>query len=96
MKKIEYKVKHDDKSVIVKITEQTHRKEAFGKNNHEFECKNGITLASVACPANDIVYNRIFFRGESLSQDKDEVLFNANEFELFKECVKEYNKCFSK
>jgi len=96
MKKIEYKVKHDDKSVIVKITEQTHREEAFGKNNNEFECKNGITLASVTCPSNDIGHNYIFFRGESLSQDKDEVLFNANEFELFKECVKEYNKCFSK
>jgi len=96
MKKIEYKVKHDDKLVIVKITKQTHREEAFGKNNNEFECKNGITLASVTCPANDIGYNYIFFRGESLSQDEDEVFFNANEFELFKECVKEYNKCFSK
>jgi hypothetical protein len=96
MKKIEYEVKHDDKLVIVKITKQTHREGAFGKNNNGFDCKNGITLASVACPANGLFHNCIFFRGDSLSQDKDEVLFNANEFELFKECVKEYNKCFSK
>ncbi len=96
MKKIEYSFIHKDKYVSVRITKQTHRDNDFGINKNEFDCQNGITMASVSCPANDINCDYIFFRGDCSHQDNKIIVFNANEFELFKECVEEYNEWFSK
>jgi hypothetical protein len=96
MKKIRYSVRHDDKFVHVRIIEQTHREDNFGERGCEFDCKNGITMSSVSCPCNNLRDGYMFFRGDSECQDRNIIYFNANEFELFKECVEEYNKWFSK
>ena len=94
MKKIEYKAIHKDQCVDVKITSQTDIERNFGKNGNSFECSNGIYLRSVCVPQNDIDARNIYVGG--YGGIKEKVSYTANEFELFKECIEEYNKWFSK
>lgn len=94
MKKIEYKITHDDRFVSIIITKQTHKEKLFGETNNSFQCRNGIYLKSVCVPANNINEGTIFVGG--CSSIKKRMTFTANEFELFKECVEEYNEWFSK
>jgi len=99
-KYIKYEVvgKTGDESVIVEITEQSHRRYEFGfndgsvttSNKRVFTASNRLRLESDYWPDVDKIENTVFLRGD-LQYDSKLLVMPSKMFKDFEIAVKEYN-----
>jgi hypothetical protein len=90
--KYEAKLTPDLLSVIVKITEQTHRGSRFGIDGDEFKTNYDAVLCS--CGGPEALSIMIFMRGAERSMDKNPLKFSLERYAQFKSTVLAYNEYF--
>jgi hypothetical protein len=81
---------------LLRVVEQTHREDAFGKERHDFVGENGFKLSSLSCPAAGQDVGALYVRGEDWGKDEAIIpIPNDDWLDKCRAAVRDYNQYFS-